>query len=348
MDVLAEVMSLVRTRGQLYGRLELSAPFALEFPGGKGICLIVTRGSCFLGVDRRAVVPLVGGDFVFLPAPANYSLRSDPDLRVRSVLEITTPEAFHRSRLIRFGGGGTPASVVAGCFTFASPESAMLVKHLPPIIHLPASGPHSNPWFHSTLQFIAAETAAEHPGSAAIVDRLAEVLFVQAMRSRIQSSDLGGKPSWLRAIADPEIGESLRLMHAEPGRAWTVPALADRVAMSRSAFAARFRQLVGETPLDHLTQWRMVRAAGMMRERRSMKLAAIASAVGYESESSFGKAFRRVMGVSPGMYRKGHPPHADEQTVSERDEAAFIWNSHRTPPPGRRRRSGRRTPTRAA
>ncbi|MDB5323068.1 MAG: hypothetical protein JWN40_4699, partial [Phycisphaerales bacterium] len=100
MDVLAEVMSLLRTRGQLYGRIELSAPFGLEFPGDKGICLIVTRGSCFLGVDKGPVVPLVGGDFVFLPAPKTYSLRCTPKTRLRSVLEVMTPQAFHRSRLI--------------------------------------------------------------------------------------------------------------------------------------------------------------------------------------------------------------------------------------------------------
>jgi AraC-like DNA-binding protein len=315
MDVLAEVMSLLRTKGQLYGRIELSAPFGLEFPGGKGICLIVTRGSCFLGVDQYPVIPLVGGDFVFLPAPGTYALRSGPETRLRSVLDVTTPEEFHRSRLITCGGGGTPASVVAGCFTFASPDSQMLVKHLPPIIHLPASGPHSTPWFQSTLQFIAAETAQDLPGSAAIVDRLAEVLFVQAMRTRIGSSLLTGSPSWLRALGDPQIGESLRLMHAQPAHPWTVPELARKVSMSRSAFAARFRQLVGETPLDHLTQWRMVRAASMIRETPSMKMAAIAPAVGYESESSFGKVFRRVMGVSPGKYRQrpqAHPELAAE------------------------------------
>ena len=306
MDVLAEVMALLRTKGQLYGRVELSAPYGLEFPGGKGICLIVTRGACFLGVDKHPLIPLGGGDFVFLPAPKTYTLRDSPKTRLRSALDVTTEEAFHRSRLITYGGGGTPASVVAGCFTFASPESELLVKHLPPIIHLPASGPHASPWFQSTLQFIAAEAAQDLPGSAAIVDRLAEVLFVQAMRSRMRASDLGGSPSWLRALGDPQIGEALRLMHAEPGRAWTVPQLAGSVAMSRSAFAARFRELVGETPLDHLTQWRMVRAASMMRENRPAKLAAIASAVGYESESSFGKVFRRVMGVPPGKYRLNH------------------------------------------
>jgi len=344
MDVLAEIMSLLRTRGQLYGRLDLTAPFGLEFPGNKGICLIVTRGSCFLGFDKHPLVPLVGGDFVFLPAPKTYSLRSSPQERLRSVLEITTAEAFGRSRLITHGGGGTPASVVAGCFTFASPESQMLVKHLPPMIHLPASGPDSTPWFQSTLQFIAAESARDLPGSTAIVDRLAEVLFVQAMRSRIQSSLLGAGPSWLAALGDAQIGESLRLMHAEPGRAWTVPQLARSVSMSRSAFAARFREIVGETPLEHLTQWRMVRAASMMRGKQHMKLAAIASAVGYESESSFGKVFRRVMGVSPGKYREQHRLHGEEEARAEGevDGRSMVAKVNGA----RRRRLARRAPRR--
>src|SRR5258707_11466329 len=231
MDVLAEVMSVLRPKVQLYGGIELSVPFGLEFPGDKGICLIVPRGSCFLGVDKHPLIPLVGGDFVFLPAPKTYSLRCTPKTHLRSVLEVTSAEAFHRSRLITYGGGGTPASVVAGCFTFASPESELLVKHLPPIIHLPASGPHTTPWFQSTLQFIAAESTQDLPGSAAIVDRLAEVLFVQAMRSRIQSSLLAGDPRWLRALRGPPNGASLGPMHAEPGRAWTVPGLARSVAM---------------------------------------------------------------------------------------------------------------------
>jgi transcriptional regulator GlxA family with amidase domain len=115
---------------------------------------------------------------------------------------------------------------------------------------------------------------------------------------------LNGSPSWLRALGDAQMGEALRLMHLQPGHGWTVPTLARRVSMSRSAFAARFRALVGETPLEHLTQWRMVRAASMMRESRAVKLAAIAAAVGYESDSAFGKVFRRVMGISPGQYRR--------------------------------------------
>jgi len=305
MDVLAEVMSLLRTQGQLYGRLELTAPFGLSFPANKGICLIVTRGSCLLVVDDRRPVPLVGGDFVFLPAPETYALKSDAAVRVQPVATVSPPGQFRRTRLIRGGGGGVPTSVIAGCFTFASPESEMLVQHLPPIVHLAASS-HETPWLGSTLQHLAAEAAANEPGSSAIVDRLAEVLFVQAMRSQIRAMIGEGSPSWLRAIADPQIGEALRLMHAEPSHDWTVPTLAKSVSMSRSAFAERFRRLVGETPLHHLTQWRMVRAAAMLRDLRPITMASVAAAVGYESESSFGKVFKRVMGTSPGAYRQHH------------------------------------------
>jgi AraC-like DNA-binding protein len=312
MDVLAEVIHLLRTQGRLYGRLEFTAPWGFTFPGDKGICLMVTRGACCLGVDHQALVPLVGGDFVFLPAPHRYSLRSNPEVVVRSVLDVSSPAAFQQTRVITAGGGGMPTSVIAGCFTFATPESEWLVKDLPPILQVSASAAHAPPWFQSTLQFIATELGQDLPGAAVIVDRLAEVLFVQALRTHIHAPYPEGNPSWLRGLADPHIAAALRLIHAEPGRTWTVPALAREVSMSRSAFAARFRALVGDTPLAHLTQWRMVRAASMLREQRAATLAAIASAVGYASESAFGKVFRRVLGVSPGQYRQEYQRGAQQ------------------------------------
>jgi AraC-like DNA-binding protein len=306
-DVLSDTTSLLRTKGQLYGRLEFTAPWGFEFPGGKGICLMVTRGSCLLGVDGRApLLPLVDGDFVFLSSPGSYSLRSRPELSLRPMTEVISPEAFRQSRIIRYGteGSGTPTSLIAGCFTFATPESAWLAQALPPVLHVSASEAHSPPWFQSTLQFIDAEITQNLPGSAAVVDRLADVLFIQAVRTRITTPGRDEAPTWLRALADPQIAAALHRMHTEPGRPWTVTELAHEVSMSRSAFAARFRELVGATPLEHLTEWRMVRAAGIIQEERHLKLGAVASAVGYESEAAFGKAFRRIVGLSPGQYRR--------------------------------------------
>lgn len=304
MDVLAHMMSLMRTKASLYGRLEFSAPYGFRFPAKDGICLMVTRGSCYLGVDDSPLVSLVGGDFVLMPTPGHYTIRSSPEASVRPCEEVASAEEFYRTRLMCFDGGQGPStSIVAGCFSLSTTESKLLVRHLPAIVHLQGSGNHIEPWFQSTLQFIAAEVSQKLPGGTAIVDRLAEVLFVQAMRSRIGSSSATDKPSWLRALDDPQVGRAIELMHEEPERQWTVDELSRCVAMSRSAFAERFRRLVGETPLDHLTQWRMVKAGHMMRANPPIKLVEIALATGYESESSFGKAFRRVMGVSPGKYR---------------------------------------------
>lgn len=314
MDVLTEAMSLIRTRGQIYGRLEFVAPWGFTFPGEKGICLMVTRGSCFLGVDGKTpTIPLVDGDFVFLAAPQSYTLCSDPDLPVRPMQEEISPAKFRQQRSIQFRGSdkGLLTSLIAGCFAFATPESEWLASHLPPLIHVSAASAHSPHWFQSTLQFIDTEIAQRLPGSDTIVDRLAEVLFVQAVRTRITSPYRDENPSWLRALADSQIAEALGRMHSEPGHPWTVPELARVASMSRSAFAARFRELVGSTPLEHLTQWRMVRAAGMIREGHTVKMAAVASAVGYESEAAFGKVFRRVVGVSPGKYRHQVTGHRD-------------------------------------
>jgi AraC-like DNA-binding protein len=262
------------------------------------------RGTCILGVNGKDFdVPLTGGDFLLIPAPETYSLRSSADIPITSILTITTPEDFHRTRLITAGGGGLQTALMAGCIEFGTNESSWLVKELPPVLYLSASAPDTPPWFQTTLQFMTAELATDKPGAPLVVDRLAEVLFVQALRSQIGIADRDDYTGWLRALADPQIGESLRLIHLDPSRTWSVPELAQNVSMSRSAFAARFKQLVGETPIDHLTRWRMVKAAGLLTSDESMKLCSIAQSVGYDTSSAFGKAFRRVMGITPAEYK---------------------------------------------
>ena len=307
MDVLSNVLALLRTKGTLYGRLELSSPFGFEFTGGPGICLIVSRGSCFLAASGRDYpVPLVAGDFVLLPEPQSYSLRSRLDLPVRHIRTVTTLEAFRQSHLIAAGGGGSLTSIIAGGFTFDTPESRWLVKHLPPVLHLSSTRDGTPEWFQATLQFVAMELANNLPGTAAVVDRLAEVLFIQALRLLVQPPYQDERPNWLRALAHPQIAKSMQLMHEAPERSWTVSELASSVSMSRSGFAKQFRELVGTPPSSYLTQWRLVRAANMICSDVLTTSSAVASAVGYESDSAFGKVFRRFMGVSPGRYRQDH------------------------------------------
>jgi len=305
MDLLADMMTLLRMEGHTYGCLDLKGPFALSFPTEISHFLIVTRGSCFLDVPGEADLALETGDFIFLPRSTPMILKSSREPMPARAFAPTEAEKYTRTGALTLHGGDGPAvALVCGCFTFSSPESVLLVRHLPAVLVLPATGPHANPWVASLLPLIAGEMHQDRLGARTVLDRLAEVLFIHAVRGFFETTRDDPRPSWIRALNDGPIGQSLQHIHSEPGRPWTVETLAGEVGLSRSAFAARFKTLVGETPLEHVTRWRMARAAGLIRAPRAPKLEAVAAAVGYESESSFRKAFQKVMGTTPAQYRR--------------------------------------------
>jgi AraC-like DNA-binding protein len=306
MDVLSEVMCLLRTKGHVYGRMELSGRFGLKFPNQipnqNGICLLVTRGSCFLNIDGGKLVPLAAGDFVFFRSETWY-LRSDKKIAANKTVSAEQKARYGLTKRFALDrGGGAPVSLICGCFTFSSPESGLLVEQLPKVMHLKYDdvGPSTQALF----RLMNEEIAQEQPGTSSSIDRVAEVLLLHAIRNHFWVSHSNSAPSWLKALGDQKIGKSLQAMHGNLKSPWTVERLARGVGMSRSAFASRFKRAVGKTPLDHLTEWRMAHAARLIRDSRDMNLDSIAKSVGYESESSFRKAFRKVMKHSPREYRK--------------------------------------------
>jgi AraC-like DNA-binding protein len=330
MDVLTGVMGLLRTKGYAYGRMELSGRFGLRFPNQirnqievglamnlgatneeieatihahpNGTCLLVTRGSCFLNIDGGVLAPLVAGDFVFLRDETWY-LRSDKNIAANKTVSAEQKIQYQVTKRLAFdNGGGAPVSLIVGCFMFSSPESRLLVEQLPKVMHLKYDD--AGPWTRALFQLINKEIAQERPGTSSVIDRVAEVLLLHAIRNHFWISHSSSFPSWLKALSDQKIGKSLQAMHGNLKSPWTVEQLARGVGMSRSAFASRFKQVVGKTPLDHLTEWRMAHAARLIRDSQDMKLDSIAQSVGYESESSFRKAFRKVMKHSPSQYRK--------------------------------------------
>jgi AraC-like DNA-binding protein len=302
MDVLTDVMQTVRVRSHLYGRLELSAPWGIEFGAcGRPGFLVVSRGSCWLevpGIGSR--VPLAGGDFVFLPKGAGHALRGTPDAATVPIDEILE-ECPGTGQALRYGGGGDPVSLVCGCFLFEDGGRNPLVESLPPMIHVRADGGPSVRWLETTLQFMASETDSTLPGAETVASRLADILFVHAVRAHIAGGD-GEVSGWLKALADPQIGQALRRIHEAPQEPWSVESLAESVAMSRSAFAARFAALVGEPPLRYVTAWRMKKASHRLLSGEP--IAAIAHATGYDTDAAFGKAFKRFMGATPGEFRR--------------------------------------------
>lgn len=308
MDVLTDVLQSFRLKSQVYGRLELTAPWGFRLDVSHDphpVLFVVSRGTCWLEVDGQgSPIPLAGGDFVLLPRGTPATLRDQPKSRVVTMEEMMgcagkTRCESHAS--LQYGGGGTPVSLIAGCLQYEEGGSSPIIEALPALIHVKGDQGEPVQWLSSTLQFLACESASVSPGSEAIRSRLADILFVQAIRVHIAAS--GDHPAgWLRALNDPQIGKSLRLIHEKPADSWTVESLADGVAMSRSGFAERFSSLVGEPPLSYLTRWRMQTAAKMLR-REGATIATVARAVGYEAEASFGKAFKREMGMAPGEYR---------------------------------------------
>jgi AraC-like DNA-binding protein len=202
---------------------------------------------------------------------------------------------------IRLGGGGAPTTLVAGSFAF---RRSLLLERLPRVIQIAAHDPAVSPWLPATAQLLVAESTSGRPGSTVVIDRLADVLFVHALRTAIDGNPCSGGEG-LRGLADPPIARALALMHDRPQEAWTVERLASAVGLSRSGFAARFRATVGEPPLEYLGGWRMTKAAQLLRESDD-STSEVAARVGYRSDAAFNRAFKRREGKGPGAYRRAH------------------------------------------
>lgn len=260
MDVLTDVLQSFRLKSQVYGRLELTAPwgFRLDVSHARHpVLFVVSRGTCWLEVDGLAgPIPLAGGDFVLLPRGTACTLRDHtrtPAVTMEQMFASAgkLPGQCETSPVLHYGGSGMPVTLISGCLQFEEGGSSPIVDALPSLIHVKGDQGEPVQWLASTLQFLACESASSSPGSEAIRSRLADILFVQAIRVHITAS--GQHPAgWLRALNDPQVGKSLRLIHENPADPWTVESLADGVAMSRSAFAEKFSTLVGEPPSHSL------------------------------------------------------------------------------------------------
>src|SRR3984893_19155451 len=261
---------------------------------------MVSRGNCWLTVEGMPdPIPLTGGDRFLLAPASTYALRDNPRTSARSFCEAGPK---NRSNVIHYGGGGIPTTLISGWFSFGQMSVKALKRLLPELILVKADQAQTLA-LHATLQLLASEMADPAPGSEVMVNRLADILFIQCVRAHIASSSETCKSGWLRAIFDPRIGVALKAMHERVESPWTVETLAATAGMSRSAFALRFKELLAETPHEYLTNWRMYKAIGSL-QKDDRKLFEIAKSVGYDSDAAFSKAFKRVMGMAPREYRR--------------------------------------------
>ena len=302
-DVLSDVLGTLGLRSRLFCRSELGAPWAMAFAASKLAHFhIVERGGAWLQTQgRRSPLALAPGDLVVIAAGQNYRLADQPGLNDAAAIGFPATGVPERCVLLRQGQGQPTSVLVCGSFSFDEAEDHPLLALLPKVMLLRAGASQSQTWLEPMTRFLSAEAAAMQPGAETIVSRLTDILFVQVMRAWL--AEQPGQPSWLSGLSDPRVGPALALIHERPGDAWSVAKLAAKVGLSRSPFTVRFACVVGEPPQAYLTRVRMQRAARLIRQNHA-SLGQIALAVGYESESSFSKAFKRQHKITPGQFRK--------------------------------------------
>ncbi|RKH21161.1 AraC family transcriptional regulator [Corallococcus praedator] len=302
MDVLTDSLRSLQLKTEVYGRLELSAPWGLKLDlGHPGFFHAVSRGSCWLEVEGRRIA-LAAGDWVFILGDAPHLLRDSPRTRTQPLPEIYAAQGAQCGGVLRHGGDGPQTTLISFSFGFAGTWLHRLLAGLPRVLHIKGDGVGSTRWVASIIQLVAAEMEAGRPGHEIVATRLADVLFIHALRAHLEAfpAEKGG---WLRALEDPQLGKVLQQLHERPRHPWTVESMAKLASMSRSTFAERFQKVIGESPLTYLTGWRMHTASRLMANP-DQSLTAIAEAVGYETDSAFGKAFKRHVGKTPGEYRR--------------------------------------------
>jgi AraC-like DNA-binding protein len=311
-DVLTDVLRSVRLEGRVLCRLELRAPWAFALPASDLAHFhIIERGSCWIRPSGHEPTALNGGDLVVVPQPRRYDLSDRPDTPAVPLGELLRRQRGGPRPIVRYGGGGQETELICGSFGVLRPRAHPLFSVLPPLIHLKKDGGPSLDWLELTLRFLAFETRHPRAGSETVITHLIELILIQAVRAWIESQPEGAG-GWLGALRDEQISTALGMIHAQPGRAWTVPALAAEVRMSRSAFAARFATLVGEAPLAYLIRRRMWLAAELLRTQ-SLSLGEVAERVGYDSEAAFSRTFKKHLGIAPGQYRRKQADAAENR-----------------------------------
>jgi AraC-like DNA-binding protein len=309
-DQLSDILADLRADAVVTGHFSLAAPWAFLKPAVDGVVFRTGFGEPFyITVEGMGPVRVEPCDFLLLPHGHQHVLASSPDVKPVPFDDLMESQGIRPSfdTPLRFsaGGGGSVSDLYTGIVVYREAVRSPLFSVLPPLIHVPANNPAMEPWLVNTLTAFISESMSCRPGWAVAAARLADVLFVQLLRAHLGSAV--SHTGWLRGLMDPHIGKAIALLHRHPERDWTVDALAAAAGMSRSRFSARFVELVNETPIGHLTSYRMYLASDALRhsERR---LIDIAESVGYASEKAFIRAFRHWSGMAPRQYAR-HARH---------------------------------------
>ena len=296
MDPLSDVLSLLKPRTYVAGGFDLGGAWGIAFAAYTGIkCYALVSGTGFLAVDGLDPVSLTAGDCFLLPSGRPFRLGRSLDVEPIPFQALLTGE--RRGGIAILNGGGD-AMILGGHFVFTGAQADLLMGAMPPVVHLRKDADKAS--MRWSLDRMRQELAGTEPGGILVAQHLAHLMLVQALRLYL-ADGVGRSVGWLFALADPQMAAAIGAVHADPGARWTLQALAERARMSRSSFAQKFKATVGSSPMDYVTRWRML-LAGDRLTNSADPVAEIALSLGYESESAFSTAFKRVMGCAPRRY----------------------------------------------
>jgi AraC-like DNA-binding protein len=315
MDPLSAVLGSVRLNGAIFFHAEFTAPWRVDSPRSENLMPVLSpgsgriiifhllvEGSGWAKLDNGDKQILRAGDIVILPhgdahllANGNGGRPMDPALMMEKIRSKSLDP-------LRAGGGGEPTRLICGFMTCDPALCQPLFSALPPALTVHIRSGSTGHWLENSIRRLVEESNAPHPGSHAVLSKLSEALFIEAIRLHLAATP-AAETGWLAGARDPHVGRCLAVMHSKPGNAWTIADLARQAGLSRSVLMERFHQLLGEPPMAYLTRWRMQIAARALSST-TQPITAVAAGVGYESEAAFNRAFKRQFGIPPARYRK--------------------------------------------
>jgi len=315
-DVLSEVLRAVRLTGAVYYDFELSAPWALAAPASRELVgrvvpgaqriveyHVMAQGGAWASWSGGKPLRLREGDVLLFPQGDAHAIASAPELGGKLDFTLYDLPRASLPRAVRLGGGGTErARLVCGFLGFDERPFNPLLEALPRMVLLRSDAIQATgAWLRTLLNVAVRESEEGRPGSDDVLARVSELMFVEAIRRHLETLP-ASETGWLAGLRDPLIGRALAALHGTPAEPWTVERLAREVGASRSVLAERFASMVGQPPMQYLALWRMQLASRCLLD--GDPVAAVAGAVGYDSEAAFSRAFKKLVGASPSVWRR--------------------------------------------
>ena len=329
-DVLSDLLRAVRLRGAVFYYIEGTAPWVAETPPAPEIipaimpgadamfefhCIV--RGSCWAAILGEPPIRLEEGDVILFPHGDHHVMSSAPGMRGRredrgfffaprppQLPFVMSIGGQGVTTALLDGGGRERATIVCGFLALDARPFNPLLAALPRVLHMPGLASGRETWIGHLLENAVDESNRRRPGGEAVLERMSEMMFVEVLRRYLEGLP-PGQAGWLAGMRDPCVGRALALIHERPAEDWTLELLGEKSGLSRSVLHERFVQFLGQPPMQYLAHWRMQLAAGRLRDSDA-KILDIALDVGYESEAAFSRAFKRMVGVTPGEWRRAH------------------------------------------